>query len=301
MRKNSVILSVAWFIVSCLPPGHPPKEQQPDADTASVEADAEIVEDQAVSPDTDAMKIEKDTAFDSVEQDISDSEVVSDEKVDVSLIETETPSTDFDAEAGTPQKDSLSDDGAPTISDDDAISPDETPIIPGKDTSADDGVYIDTDKIDTFDTVQPDTVECTEGYYYDPAKEQCVSFCGADKYFEKKVGKCLLYPCSGCDLNGQWELAVLDAESMTFTYYTMTMMQSVSYLKGQLIISSPPEVADCAGVLENSDFALSCNADEFTLALTSETANSEEISGYYSYNYKDGSFKNGACNLKKSN
>lgn len=301
MRKNRWIFA-SMLIVSCLPPGHPPTEktdleQDTSADSETVQDGySELVVDAAVDTEawtelnsvpteTDTAENGKDTPLDSNKSDVGDG------KIDITKVDTEIVFTD--AEIKEPKKDIPSDDGAGVASDDDAISPDEISVITNKDTDADDGEQIDI--------VQPDTIECPEGYYYDPAKGECVSFCGADKYYEKKIGKCLLYPCSGCDLNGQWELAVLDAESMTFSYYTLTIMQSVSYLKGQLIISSPPEVADCAGALESTDFTLSCSADEFTLVLTSETANSDEISGFYSYSYKDGKFKNGPCNLNKSN
>lgn len=290
MRKNSwIFVGMVSCFVSCLPPGHPPTEKTDSTQDALVDSDAEAgTELNSVPADADAMKSDEDMLFDSNEINVSDGEIDTPQTDAESVVQA-----DIDAEVDEQKKDTSSDDGAPAISDDDAISSDETPIIPGKDTGADDGTQIDT--------IQIDTVECPEGSYYDPAKGECVSFCGADKYFEKKIGKCLLYPCSGCDLNGQWELAVLDAESMTFTYYTLTMIQSVSYLKAQLAITSPPEVADCAGTLENKDYTLSCNADEFTLVLTSETAASDEISGFYSYSYKDGKFKNGPCNLKKNN
>ncbi|MBI5076916.1 hypothetical protein HZB94_00845 [Candidatus Falkowbacteria bacterium] len=297
MRKgNWVFAGMIGCLISCLPPGHPPTEKFDTAQDAldsvvkidaedSVQTDAGFdssADAEVAFMDADSGRNDENTALDL--EDVEQKPEVQNDKIDV-----EQESASQDVETGEEKKDSSSDDGATVIPDEDTVDINNV----GNDT-------VDSVGVDTIDSVGVDTPECPEGYYYDPEKG-CVAFCGADKYFEKKIGKCLLYPCSGCDLNGQWELAVLDADSMTFTYYTLTIMQSVSYLKAQLVISSLPEVADCSGTLENKDFTLSCGADEFTLILTSETAASDEMSGFYSYSYKDGKFKNGPFNLKKNN
>lgn len=147
------------------------------------------------------------------------------------------------------------------------------------------------------DLVEPDAPQCPSGYAWSEAQGKCVSFCSAEQYYEIKVGKCVYYPC--CDLAGSWELSVYDNETSLFTIYNVGISQDVSYLSGQMHGVNNPEKADCAGLLENKKFSFNCISNDYVLALTSGTTLSEKVFGFYSYQYNDGTFKNGSFSLKK--
>ena len=152
---------------------------------------------------------------------------------------------------------------------------------------------------DTEDVSTPDVPVCPPGYVWSEAQGKCVSFCAADQYYETKLGKCVYYPC--CDLSGDWNLNVLDSETMLYTIYQVKINQLTSYLEGEAKSVSPPEQAECYGLLEDKKFTLNCVSGEYTLVLTSGTTMSSSVSGFYSYQYTDGNFKNGSFNMKKSN
>ena len=153
--------------------------------------------------------------------------------------------------------------------------------------------------VEIKETVSVDVPVCAPGYIWSEAQGKCVSFCDADQYYETKLGKCVYYPC--CDLSGDWELNILDSLTMLYTIYQVKLNQQTSYLEGEAKIISPPEQAECYGLLEDKKFALNCVSGDYTLVLTSGTTMSSSVSGFYSYQYTDGSFNNGSFNMKKSN
>lgn len=168
-------------------------------------------------------------------------------------------------------------------------------------SKGDDFVEIDLGGTDADDALvdgqdEADAPDCPLGYVWKEEESKCVSFCPADQYYELNVGKCVAFPC--CDVDGNWELSVLDQETMLFDVYSLTLNQQVSYLLGVLTVDSPFEIIDCAGILEDKDFTLSCPGKKFTLVLTSGTTTDASVVGFYSYQYKDGSFKNGSFNMK---
>ncbi len=147
------------------------------------------------------------------------------------------------------------------------------------------------------ETVSVDVLVCAPGYVWSEAQGKCVSFCAADQYYEAKLGKCVYYPC--CDLSGDWELSILDSDTMLFTIYQVKINQLTSYLEGEAKCVLPLEQADCYGLLEDKKFAFNCVSNDYTLVLTSGLATVTSFIGFYSYQYTDGNFKNGSFNVKK--
>lgn len=160
-------------------------------------------------------------------------------------------------------------------------------------------------EIDIVDQAEtPDVPDCPPGYSWDPETQKCVSFCPADQYFEAKLMKCVFYPC--CDLTGAWKASLLNTDTMVFTIYDLQMDQTVSYLQAVLMLDSPPEVAECSGLLENKELALYCTAEGYSLLLNSTTVDTVnavdttgKFSGFYSFSYKKGGVKTGPVNFEK--
>ncbi len=148
-----------------------------------------------------------------------------------------------------------------------------------------------------LDQFEEEVIECPQGYQYDPEAGECVSFCPADKYYEDKLGQCFFYPC--CDLNAQWSVSVMDTETSSFTVYQVKLNQQVAYLQGELTLTSPSEIANCVGYLQKKEFALTCQNAQYSLLLTSETTSEDEVFGFYSYSFTDGTFQNGPFNMSK--
>ena len=154
-----------------------------------------------------------------------------------------------------------------------------------------------SDYLAEVDLSEVEVVKCPPGYQYDPGSDECVSFCPSDKYYEINLGQCLFYPC--CDLNGQWTVNAMDTETSLFTVYQLKLTQMVSFFDADLSLFEPLETADCLGSLQKKAFSLTCINEKYTLLLTSETTTENSISGFYSYNYTDGTFKNGPFNMSK--
>ncbi|NQT50016.1 hypothetical protein HQ571_04950 [Candidatus Kuenenbacteria bacterium] len=119
--------------------------------------------------------------------------------------------------------------------------------------------------------------------------------CEPEEYLEEHFSKCVKYPC--CGIEGTWEVVVIDYDTMEFTTYELVLTQTVSYLEGTLTIAQPPEFADCKGLLEETEFMLTCENEDYVLALTSSGANDVSMSGFYGYSYSAGGIKNGPFNM----
>lgn len=284
MDRIKWLILVVFCSLGCLPEGHPPVEYEDIAKDA-VGDDFSQAEETADSFKLDSAP-DKDTVdfFDSFVSEPADDAIdsIAEQTDDGGVIVEDEQTLD-------------------TVDAADAVdTPKAADEIGGVD-SADDGAAIAPEVAsETQEDAKPDettTIECPPGQFYDPKKGICVSFCDADQYFEKALGKCLYYPC--CDVSGNWEVNVVDTDTMLIKVYSLALTQTVSYLKGKLSSASPVELVDCWGILENQDFTLICTSGAYTLTLTSGTTEDSEIVGFYSYNYADGKVKNGPVNMKK--
>lgn len=293
MKKLMVLVLFIINVYACLPEGHPPVEgvdgDDGDGgelfDAAQGDSHGDNTETQDVASHDN---VEDDEAFIGIDQvesnDVDHNDQPIDEKIDshevgIDSIKEDVP---FDATQGDTKKNDGSE-----------ITGDDTPV--GVDTPANVDTPVSVDTVINVDTTPSvDTIDCPAGYVYDPV-EGCVSFCPADKYFESKLGKCAYYPC--CDLSGQWEVSVLDPDTMDFTVYSITINQAVSYLSGELTLYNPLEISDCYGLLEKKSFSLNCSNAVSKLILTSGTTTETAISGFYSLDSKDKGIKNGAFNM----
>ena len=91
----------------------------------------------------------------------------------------------------------------------------------------------------------------------------------------------------------------MDTETSLFTVYQVKLNQQVAYLQGELTLTSPSEIANCVGYLQKKEFTLTCQNAQYSLLLTSETTSEDEVFGFYSYSFTDGTFQNGPFNMSK--
>jgi|GEM_PF-4148466 len=150
--------------------------------------------------------------------------------------------------------------------------------------------------VEDFVDVEIDTIEnCPPGQVWNGLT--CESFCGGDQYFDQISFQCLYFPA--VDISGDWELKLMNVETLKFTYYKLEISQNSAVLTGLLVQISPVDTSECSGFLQKKKLDMTCVNDEYTLTFDNAVMNETEVNGFYQIVYADGEHLNGTYYLKK--